>query len=186
MQIIESSFTGIFEIILEPHYDSRGFFMRTFDKLYFQDHRIAHDWVHENHSCSDKPGIIRGLHFQFPPYSETKLIRCIRGVILDVFLDLRKNSPTFGEWKSLELSEDNKKMILIPRGFAHGFCTLSEKSEVIYKVDNVYSPDYEAGILWNDPQLKIPWPTSCPIVSEKDSHNLTFSDFVEKFHGLSC
>ncbi|MDV7395195.1 dTDP-4-dehydrorhamnose 3,5-epimerase, partial [Arthrospira platensis SPKY1] len=112
--------------------------------------------------------------FQFPPFAETKLVRCIRGAVFDVFVDLRKDSPTFGQWDGLELSEANKKMIFIPRGFAHGFCTLSEESEVLYKVDNVYNREHEGGLLWSDPDLGIEWPLEGePILSEKDRGNMT-------------
>jgi dTDP-4-dehydrorhamnose 3,5-epimerase len=129
--------------MLEPHVDGRGFFMRTYDKEIFQQHGIERVWVQENHSRSEIKGIIRGFHFQLPPHSETKLVRALKGAVLDVFVDLRKGSPTFGQWDSIELSEANKKMVFIPRGFAHAFCTLTDICEVTYKVDNSYAPDYE-------------------------------------------
>ena len=184
MKIRYRKFTGVFEITLEPHEDERGFFMRIYDKLIFQKHNIDRIWVQENHSKSIKKGIIRGLHFQFPPYTETKLVRCIRGAIFDVFVDLRKGSPTFGEWDYIILSEENNKMIYIPRGFAHGFCTLTEISEVLYKVDNYYTPHAEGGIVWNDETLKIDWPVENPILSDKDARLPSFKEFVEKYGGL--
>ena len=110
--------------------------MRVYDDQIFTKYSIHREWVQENHSRSTGKGIIRGLHFQFPPHAETKLIRCIRGHILDVFVDLRLGSPTFGQWDAVELNEEESKSVLIPRGFAHGFCTLSDLSEVIYKVDH--------------------------------------------------
>lgn len=177
MEIKERRLKGVFEITLSPHIDSRGFFMRTFDENLFEQAGIGRKWVQENHSRSEQKGIIRGLHFQLPPFSETKLVRCIKGAILDVFVDLRKDSTTFGQWDSIELSYDNKKMILIPRGFAHGFCTMTNESEVQYKVDNYYHKETERGLLWNDKELQIEWPTQNPILSEKDKHNMTFKDF---------
>jgi dTDP-4-dehydrorhamnose 3,5-epimerase len=152
--------------------------MRAYDINEMNKYGLSRVWVQENHSRSEQKGIIRGLHFQMPPYTETKLVRCVKGAVLDVFVDLRKDSPTFGQWDSIELSEENKKMIFIPRGFAHGFCTLTEISEVFYKVDNFYAKDYEMGLLWNDKDLNIKWPVSQAIVSEKDAKNLSFNDFL--------
>ena len=151
MQFKERKLKGTYEISLSPHGDSRGFFMRTFDDKLFQEQGLERNWVQENHSRSGSKGIIRGLHFQLPPYSETKMVRCILGKVLDVFVDLRKDSETFGEWDSIELTEENQKMIFIPRGFAHGFCTLTTESAVVYKVDNYYHPSSESRALsWND------------------------------------
>ncbi len=184
MEIKKYKLKGVYEIILNPYLDERGFFMRTYDEKIFKEYGINNKWVQENHSLSKNKGIIRGLHFQFPPYSETKLIRCIRGAIMDVFVDLRKNSPTFGRWDSIVLSEENNKMVLLPRGFAHGFCTLTKDSEVLYKVDNYYTPEFESGIRWNDPDLNIKWPVEQPILSEKDKNNITFKDFTNKYGGI--
>ena len=142
MEFIKRKLSGVYEINLTPHLDSRGFFMRTYDQTLFEKSGLNRKWVQENHSQSAKEGIIRGLHFQLPPFSETKLVRCIKGHIKDVFVDLRQESSTFGQWDSIELSEDNFRMILIPRGFAHGFCTLEKDCEVFYKVDNYYSPEH--------------------------------------------
>jgi dTDP-4-dehydrorhamnose 3,5-epimerase len=184
MQINERNIHGVFEIILKSLEDERGFFMRTYSKEIFENYGIDRNWLHENHSLSKKKGIIRGLHFQFPPYTETKLVRCIRGAIFDVFVDVRKNSQTLGQWDYIELSEDNKKMIYIPRGFAHGFCTLTDNCGVVYKVDNVYHPEAEGGIVWNDATLNIPWPVDNPILSEKDAKLRTFKEFVAGHGGL--
>mgnify|MGYP000593995604 CR=1 FL=1 len=185
MKIIERKLKGVFEINPEPNRDKRGFFMRTYDYKIFAEYGLNYEWVQENHSHSIKKGIIRGLHFQFPPFAETKLVRCIRGAIFDVFVDLRKDSLTFGKWDSIKLSEENKKMILVPKGFAHGYCTLSKDSDVLYKVDQFYNPESEGGILWNDPDLNIEWPFSEMILSEKDKNNITFSEFKEKYKWLS-
>jgi dTDP-4-dehydrorhamnose 3,5-epimerase len=154
--------------------------MRTYDINIFRDSELERNWVQENHSRSGRKNIIRGLHLQLPPYSETKLIRCIRGAVLDVFVDLRKNSPTFGEWDSVELNEESKKMIFIPRGFAHGYCTLTEESEVLYKVDNFYTPQAECGLLWNDNDIGIDWPFRNPKLSEKDMNNITLKKFIQQ------
>ena len=184
MDIRERKLKGVYEVELKPHIDSRGFFMRTFDSTIFRDNKLERNWVQENHSRSESKGVIRGLHFQLPPFSETKLVRCIKGAVLDVFVDLRKNSYTFGKWGSIELTEDNFKMIFIPRGFAHGFCTLTGISEVVYKVDNFYSPEYECGLLWNDNDLKINWPFESPVLSEKDKKNLSLKQFISKYNAI--
>jgi dTDP-4-dehydrorhamnose 3,5-epimerase len=184
MEIKERRLNGVYEITLKPHLDTRGFFMRTFDDSIYKEFGLDKKWVQENHSKSEEVGIIRGLHFQLPPFSETKLVRCINGVILDVFVDLRKGSKTFGQWDSIELSADNKKMIFIPRGFAHGFCTLTEISEVVYKVDNYYSQENERGLLWNDKTVGVNWPTDNPILSTKDEKNMTLEQFVEGYTNI--
>lgn len=183
MQIKKRKLEGVFEIQLKPREDERGFFMRIYDDDILKKRGIHRNWVQENHSLSIEKGIIRGMHFQYPPHSETKLIRVVRGKIFDVFIDLRKGSHTFGQWDSIILSADNKKMIYIPRGFAHGFCTLSKNCEVIYKVDNYYSPDSEGIIRWDDSDLKIDWPVNDLILSKKDSSAKSFKHFI-KMH--SC
>ena len=181
MEIKSRKLKGVFEIILNPLVDNRGFFMRTFDFKMFKEAGLDRDWVQENHAKTKKKGVIRGLHFQLPPHTETKMVRCVRGAVLDVFVDIRKGSSTFGQWDAIELSEENKKMVFIPRGFAHGYCTLTENSEILYKVDNFYSPQAEAGLLWNDEKIGIPWPIETPILSEKDGKNLSFDAFKLKY-----
>ncbi|MBE3128776.1 MAG: dTDP-4-dehydrorhamnose 3,5-epimerase [Actinobacteria bacterium] len=185
MLIKERRIKGVFEIKLKPYEDERGFFMRVYDDITFKKYKIHKKWVQENHSLSVEKGVIRGMHFQLPPHSEAKLIRIINGKIYDVFIDLRKDSPTFGQWDSMVLSADNKKMIYIPRGFAHGFCTLTNNCEVLYKVDNYYAPDSEGGIKWNDQDLNVDWPVKDdPIISEKDANAKSFKEFVDKYGGL--
>lgn len=151
--------------------DERGFFMETYKKSEFEKFGIDTDFVQDNHSRSVK-GVLRGLHFQKEPYAQGKLIRCIRGKIFDVAVDIRKGSPTFGKWVGFELSEENKYLLWIPKGFAHGFLTLSDEAEVIYKVSGAeYNPQSEAGIIWNDPDISINWPLEGIekiILSEKD------------------
>lgn len=184
MEIVPRRLSGVFEIRLHPHHDERGFFMRTFDARAFREAGLHREWIQENHSRSDRKGVLRGLHFQFPPFCEAKLVRCVRGAILDVFLDLRSDSETYGQWDSAELSESSWNAILIPRGFAHGFCTLTDAAEVLYKVDNRYSPEHEGGILWNDPDLRIDWPERNPVLSSKDGRNMTFAEFSSRYKGL--
>ena len=184
MLIKGRKFKGVFEIQLESHEDKRGFFMRVYDDTIFKKYGIHRNWVQENHSLSVEKGVIRGMHFQFPPHSETKLVRAISGEIYDVFIDLRKGSPTFGQWDSIKLSADNKKMLYIPRGLAHGFCTLTKNCEILYKMDNYYAPDSEGSIRWNDPDIGVDWPVGNPILSEKDSKAKSFREFVETHGGL--
>ena len=151
--------------------DDRGFFMEFYKKSDFEKAGIDTDFVQDNHSRSVK-GVLRGLHYQKEPFSQGKLVRCIKGSIFDVAVDIRKGSPTFGKWVGFELSEENKLMLWIPKGFAHGFLTLSGEAEVIYKVSGAeYSPHHEAGIVWNDKDLNINWPldkTGSVLLSEKD------------------
>ncbi|MBN1187228.1 MAG: dTDP-4-dehydrorhamnose 3,5-epimerase [Bacteroidales bacterium] len=180
MEFRELKIEGLFEIMPQPHKDKRGFFMRVYDSDEFKKAGLCIEWVQENHSKSERKGIIRGLHFQLEPFAETKLVRCIRGEIFDVAVDLRKESYTFGKWQAIVLSEKNRKMFFIPRGFAHGFCTMTEISEVVYKVDNFYSPAHERGLIWNDTDIDIKWPVTNPILSEKDSKNITFKQFIEQ------
>lgn len=184
MLIKERKFKGVFEVQLEPHEDKRGFFMRVYDNKIFKNYGLDKNWVQENHSLSKEKSIIRGLHFQFPPHTETKLVRVVSGEIYDVILDLRKDSATFGKWDSIILSADNKKMLYIPRGFAHGMCTLTKNCGVLYKTDKYYAPESEGFIKWDDPDLGIDWPVDNPILSEKDSRTKSFREFIETYGGL--
>ncbi|MFC1488305.1 dTDP-4-dehydrorhamnose 3,5-epimerase [Thermodesulfobacteriota bacterium] len=181
MKITPLKLEGTFAISLKPMEDERGYFMRTYDESIFKNHGLNLAWVQENQSLSKHKGIIRGLHFQKPPHSETKLVRVAKGAILDVFMDLRKGSKTYGKWDAIELSEENQQMVYIPKGFAHGFCTLSEESLVLYKVDNFYTPEAEGGLRWNDNTLGIDWPVKDPLVSPKDQKLGLFKDFVSPF-----
>lgn len=186
MTIKESKLEGVFEIQLEAKEDFRGFFMRTYDDKIFEKYGINQNWVQEYHNLSLKKGTIRGLHFQLPPHTETKLVRVLQGKVLDVFIDLRKDSPTFGEWESAIISAENKKMIYIPRGFAHGLCSLSDNSMVLCKMDNYYEPNSEYQIKWNDPDLNIDWQLDgSPIVSPKDSVAKSFKEFIATHGAIS-
>lgn len=147
--------------------DERGFFMETYRESIFSENGINVKFIQDNHSRSQK-GVLRGLHFQKPPFSQSKLVRCTKGVVLDVVVDCRQNSETFGQFEMIEISEENKKMIFIPQGFAHGFVALTDIADFQYKCDNYYNKESEAGILYNDPKVGIPWPELDYIISEKD------------------
>ena len=160
-------------LLLEPEVfsDMRGFFLESFNQNTFSKAGLNYNFVQDNHSLSLDTGVIRGIHYQLTPKAQTKLMRVLAGSIIDVVVDIRKNSPTFGRWIAVTLSAVNKKQILVPKGFAHGFCTLEPNTEVLYKVDEYYSPEHDRGILWKDPDLGIPWPTEHPILSDKDSRH---------------
>jgi len=168
-------------ILIKPKVfgDERGFFMETYKRPDFESAGIKGEFVQDNHSRS-RYGVLRGLHFQREPYAQAKIVRVVRGVIYDVAVDLRKDSPTFGKWVGVILSEFNKWQLYVPRGFAHGFVVLSDVADVVYKVDNVYAPDYEGGIIWNDPDLNIDWPLDEPIVSEKDRKWPTLREAIKR------
>jgi len=156
-------------ILVEPKVfeDERGFFMETYKTPDFVAAGIKGNFVQDNHSRSTK-GVLRGLHYQTPPFAQGKLVRVVRGEIFDVAVDIRKGSPMYGKWVGVILSEENKNTLYVPEGFAHGFYVLSEITEVTYKTTNVYSPQCEAGVIWNDEDLNIKWPVKEPILSEKD------------------
>jgi dTDP-4-dehydrorhamnose 3,5-epimerase len=163
----KTSLEGLFLVKPRVFGDDRGFFMETFAQRDFADAGIDARLVQINHSKSVR-GVLRGLHFQRNPYEQAKLVRCIRGEIRDVAVDTRPDSKTFGKHVATDLSEVNRNMLYVPRGFAHGFIVLSDIAEVEYAVDNVYAPDHEGGIIWNDPDLGIAWPIENPILSDKD------------------
>lgn len=181
MQIKPLKLLGTYEVLLDPKHDKRGYFMRTYDEALFREHGLTTSWVQENQSLSTRKEVIRGLHFQKPPYAELKLVRVVVGAIFDVFVDLRKASKTYGQWDSIMLSADNDKVVYIPKGFAHGFCTLTEKTAVLYKVDAYYTPEFEGGIRWNDKTLGIQWPANSPYLSAKDRALPSFDEFVSPF-----
>jgi dTDP-4-dehydrorhamnose 3,5-epimerase len=184
MFIKENLIKGVLEIVLSPFNDSRGLLIRTYDERLFREFRIPANWVQENHCRNILKGTIRGLHFILPPYTDSKLIRCIRGKVYDVIVDLRNNSTTKGKWHAIVLSEDEYKWLYIPKGFAHGYVTLEDHSELIYKHDTYYQKEYDSGIVWNDADLLIDWPINEPIISEKDSKLMTYQQFVDTIGGL--
>ena len=168
MKFTKTNIKGVYVITLELRNDTRGSFTRNFCKKEFTEAGINIDIVQINRSLTREKGTIRGLHYQRYPKSEDKIVQCLKGSIFDVAVDLRKNSPTYGKWVGETLSEDNNKMLLIPKGFAHGFQALENEVVVQYFVSQYYSPDYEKGLRWNDPLLNIQWPIKNAKLSDKD------------------
>jgi dTDP-4-dehydrorhamnose 3,5-epimerase len=173
--------TAIPEVLLiEPDVfgDSRGFFMETWNRQNYAELGLDVDFVQDNHSRSSK-GVLRGLHYQLER-PQGKLVHVVSGKVFDVAVDIRKGSPTFGQWAGAELSEENQHQFYIPPGFAHGFCVLSDSADFLYKCTDFYAPEYEHGILWNDPVIGIEWPGSDYIVSEKDANNGSLKDMTDR------
>ena len=179
MNIIQTPIEGL--LIIEPRVfnDARGYFVETYNEQRYREAGIDTVFVQDNQSCSTY-GVVRGLHFQKPPYSQAKLVCCTVGRVLDVAVDLREGSKTFGQWFSVELSEENKRQFFIPRGFAHGFSVLSETAIFTYKCDNLYHPEAEGGILLSDADLNIDWkiPVEDRIISDKDTKHPTFHEYI--------
>ncbi len=182
MGFTDTGFEGL--LVYEPKVfgDNRGYFFESYNENVFSKAGIDIKFVQDNQSSSTY-GVIRGLHFQSPPHAQTKLVRVLLGRILDVVVDIRKGSKTYGRHYSIELSSDNKKQLLVPGGFAHGFSVLSENAEVLYKCDAFYSKESEGGILYNDPDLNIDWkvPLDKAVVSEKDLQNASFANHKAEF-----
>jgi len=160
--------------------DSRGYFFESYSKASFEKLGILEEFVQSNQSLSQK-GVLRGLHFQAPPFAQSKLVRVIKGAVLDVVVDIRRSSPTYGKHVSAVLTEHNKKMFYVPVGFAHGFLTLEDDTIFSYKCGNYYNKQSEQGIIWNDPDLNIEWDIQNPLISEKDKVNHSFSTFQSPF-----
>lgn len=181
MKITKTKLDGV--VVIEPDVfgDNRGFFMESWNKKKMEEAGLFYDFVQDNHSKSTVKGTIRGIHFQKGDKAQAKLVRCVKGVVFDVAVDLRKNSPTFKQWVGVELSAENKKQLLIPRGFGHGFVTLTDDVEFLYKADNYYAPEADAGICWNDPDIGVDWGVENPILSEKDKKNPFLKDCKELF-----
>ncbi len=169
-------------ILIEPRRfeDTRGFFMETYKYSDFLRNGIQEHFVQDNYSRSVR-GVLRGLHYQRNPHAQGKLVQCIRGKIFDVAVDIRKGSPTFMQWISTELSEENNRMFYVPPGFAHGFVVISDIADVIYKCTKEYSPEDDRGIIWNDPDIQIQWPIQEPVLSEKDSRHPLLRDADNNF-----
>ena len=164
------------------HSDPRGFFAETYSRAKYFELGINVNFVQDNHSLSKELGTLRGLHFQAPPHAQAKLVRCGRGAIFDVAVDIRRGSPTYGQWKGYELTAENGDQLYVPVGFAHGIFTLEPDSEIVYKCSDYYAPETEGAILWNDPELGINWPTEAePILSEKDAVAPLLSDLESPF-----
>jgi dTDP-4-dehydrorhamnose 3,5-epimerase len=179
MIFTETMLKGGFVIDINPFEDERGWFARTFCKEEFKKIGYVGEWVQLNHSFTKQKGTIRGMHYQMPPFSEIKLVRCIAGAAFDVIVDIRKNSRTFLHWVGVELSAKNKKMIYIPEGFAHGFQAMEDGTELIYHHSVFYKPNVEGGLKYDDPKLNINWPLDAINISERDkNHTLLTNNFI--------
>jgi dTDP-4-dehydrorhamnose 3,5-epimerase len=180
MELIKTSIDGLLIIKPDVFKDERGYFFESYNKERFAKAGLMMDFVQDNESKSDK-GVLRGLHFQKPPYAQGKLVRVIKGSVMDVAVDLRKESPTYGKWESVVLTEENKLQLWIPEGFAHGFVALEDNTIFNYKCTNVYNKESEGSILWNDPDININWNIDNPILSEKDKISPLFKNFESPF-----
>lgn len=182
MNVIKTPIEGL--LIIEPRvfHDARGYFVETYNEQRYREAGVDAAFVQDNQSCSTY-AVVRGLHFQKPPYTQAKLVSCTKGRVLDVAVDLRKESPTYGKWYAVELSEENHRQFYIPRGFAHGFSVLSEQAVFTYKCDNLYHPEAEGGLLLSDPDVAIEWqvPEEMRVISEKDTKHPLFKDLVSPF-----
>jgi dTDP-4-dehydrorhamnose 3,5-epimerase len=174
MIFTETPIPGAFLIDLEKRGDDRGFFARGFCEKEFAAHRLATRFVQVNNSLSAQRGTLRGMHYQLAPRAETKLVRCIRGALYDLILDLRPGSATFGQSFGAELTAENRRMMYVPKGFAHGFITLAEDTEAFYFVDEFYAPEHERGVRWNDPEFNLRWPIAPIVLSDKDANQRDF------------
>lgn len=164
----ELQLDGVYTVDLEPKEDSRGFYARAWCRDEFGSKGLATDFAQINISYTHKKGTVRGLHYQLPPYGEVKLVRCVRGTIFDVVIDMRPESPTYRQWLGIELSAENRRALYVPENFAHGFVSLTDDCELIYSISSEYHPESERGIRYNDPSIGIQWPIDIDIVSEKD------------------
>ena len=176
MNIIKTELPGV--LIIEPqvHGDNRGWFAETYSYADLKNGGLDVTFVQDNHSMSAAVGTLRGLHFQNNPKAQSKLVRCTRGRLLDAIVDIRKDSPSYKKWITVELSEENKKMVFVPKGFAHGFLTLAENTEIQYKVDEYYSPEHDRGIRYNDPEIGVDWGDVSPVLSAKDTNSPFLKD----------
>ena len=183
MEVIATDIPGV--LLLKPRYfhDARGYFVETYNLSGARAAGLAADFVQDNQAFSERRGTVRALHFQVPPHAQAKLVRVLRGSIYDVAVDLRTGSPTYGRWIAATLTAAGGEQVFVPRGFAHGYCTLEADSEVAYKVDDYYAPECDGGLIWNDPTLAIDWLVSAAdaVLSDKDRKLPRFADFVSPF-----
>lgn len=183
MQIEQTSLDGLVVLTPARHGDHRGFFSESWNKTAMSEAGINIDFVQDNHSLSAKAGTLRGLHFQAPPHGQAKLVRCGRGALYDVAVDVRAGSPTYGDWFGIELSFENGKQLFVPEGFLHGFMTLSDDTEIVYKCSDFYSPTADGSVLWSS--CGIEWPLDIdPVLSEKDKLAVALKDFTTPFGDL--
>ncbi|MGE4552501.1 MAG: dTDP-4-dehydrorhamnose 3,5-epimerase [Desulfovibrionaceae bacterium] len=181
MQVSTTEFPGVLIIDPKVHRDARGFFLESWNRERFRQAGMDVDFIQDNHAYSKGAGVLRGLHFQAPPTAQAKLVWVTRGAVLDLVVDVRRGSPSYGQWGQLTLSARNFIRLFIPKGFAHAYLTLSEETEFMYKVDAPYSPADEGGIRWDDPDLAIPWPVQQPVLSDKDRNLPRLRDFESPF-----
>ena len=191
MNVIETSIPGVLIIETDVFGDHRGYFTETYNKQKYEALGITNDFVQDNMSFSAQKGTLRGLHWQNPPYAQAKLVSCSKGRVIDVAVDIRKGSPTFGKWVSVELSAENHRQFYIPRGFAHGFLTLTDDVEFRYKCDNVYNKAAEGGMRYDAPEVNVDWGSLLagiePVLSEKDTTGPTLTDSDNQFvYGENC
>lgn len=180
MEVIETKIKDLLIIKPKVFADARGYFFESYNEGVFKQNGIQVNFIQDNQSLSNA-GVLRGLHFQAPPFDQGKLVRVITGAVLDVAVDIRKNSPTYGEYVTIELTDENKTMFYIPPGFAHGFLTLNDNTIFSYKCTNLYNKNSEGTVLWNDTDLKINWNIADPILSEKDLLGTPFKNFISPF-----
>lgn len=181
MKATGTALPGLIVIEQKVFKDDRGFFMETYNEAQFEKLGLSYHFVQDNHSYSREAGTIRGLHYQLAPKAQSKLVRVLKGAIYDVAVDLRHDSPTYKQWYGIILTDHNACQLLIPKGFAHGFCTLVPDTEVAYKVDALYSSKHDRGIVWNDPELAIDWPESDVTLSAKDQRHPCLRDAEFRF-----
>lgn len=181
MDLLKTKLEGVYILIPKVFGDHRGFFMESWNRRTMEEAGLFYVFVQDNHSLSTAKGTLRGIHFQKGDKAQAKLVRCVRGAVLDVAVDLRHDSPTYKQWIGVELSEENKKQLLIPRGFGHGFVTLTDHVEFLYKTDNYYVPEADGGIRWNDPDIGVDWGIDHPVLSEKDTKNPFLKDIEPVF-----
>ncbi|MCF6157490.1 MAG: dTDP-4-dehydrorhamnose 3,5-epimerase [wastewater metagenome] len=179
MVFSETVLKGAYVISLEKREDSRGFFARSFCTHEFENYGLDHRIVQINNTLNVYRGTLRGIHYQLPPKAETKIVRCIKGSLYDVILDLRPHSETFGKWCGIELTDQNRKMVYVPKGFGHAFLTLEDNTEIMYFITEFYAPHLERGIRWNDPKFNVEWPFMPAVVSDRDKN---FPDFDFRYH----
>jgi dTDP-4-dehydrorhamnose 3,5-epimerase len=179
MAIESTSLPGVLVFTPTVYRDARGFFCESYNQESWRKAGVETPFVQDNHSRSAR-GTLRGLHFQLPPAAQAKLLRVVRGAVWDVAVDIRRGSPSFGQWVGVELTEDNFRQLYIPEGFAHGFCVLSDVADVLYKTSRFYSPTHEQGIAWDDPEIGIAWPERAPLLSERDRKAGSLAEYLAK------
>jgi dTDP-4-dehydrorhamnose 3,5-epimerase len=185
MKFEEKKIRGVYEITLCPNEDERGFFMRVYDKKIFREMGIDAEWVQRSQSFNKSKGTVRGMHFQYPPDTECKLLRAVTGEAFLAIIDLRKGSETFGKWVSMILSEEKKNIAFVPRGCANGICTLTDNCNLLYDMSNYFNPDNQDVIKWNDSEIGIKWPVKNPsVISERDSKGKSLAWFKKNHGGI--